>query len=282
MARGGKVLMVRRRLKNCLFVFLACGFLFISGCDFDFLGIVAATDLDARLAERNNFNFLTPADRETSFGNDYSFIVLTDIHIENGNAHGFENLKGVIASNSVKFVVVLGDITDKGSARDIDRFIDIAGGFGVPCYPVIGNHDIRFGNWSSVWKNKIGSTSYRINGGGTTLFVLDSANSFFGKEQLDWLEKELSYAHGRVFVFTHAPLFATIVIDQITDIRERACIISILRNRCEIMFMGHSHQRTINTAGNVRYINIEDFRGSKVYCLVSVKSTGVTYTFKNL
>jgi len=275
--------MVKTHVK-IFFLFLPFVLCFLSACNVDFLGLIVSSDLDERLAERDNFRFLSGGQRSFSFGDEYSFIVLADTHIEDGNAFGLEKLADVIAGNGeIKFIVILGDITQYGSEQDVNRFIDISDAFDIPCYPVIGNNDIYFGNWP-VWKDLIGSTRYRINGGGTTLFILDSANSFFGMEQLDWLQREIKNTSGRVFVFTHANLFVSNPLDikQSSDMKERARITSILRDKCDIMFTGHLHRRLINEAGNVQYVSLEDFRSTQGYCLVSVTKTGVAYTFEKL
>jgi len=285
--------MVKKFLKCVFWIPLLCGVFTIFSCHVDLLGLFGSTDLAKRLRERDNFVFLTDEDRTPSsgFGDEYSFIVLADTHIDGGDAYGLEKLKDKIyeinndgdSANDVKFVVIAGDLTQYGTAQDINTFINIAGAFGVPCYPVIGNHDVYFGNWPE-WKKLIGSTCYRIDGGDTTLFILDSANSWFGKDQLDWLEKELKNVSGKVFVFTHTNFFveSPLELQHITDIKERSRFISILRNKCDIMFMGHSHKRVISEAGNVRYVNIEDFKGTKVYCLVTVTNSGVSYKFEKL
>jgi len=180
--------------KYFFLVFLLCVFL-ISGCDDVFLndvsGILISTDLDTRWKAHNTFNFLSPDDRNIALDDTYSFIVVTDTHINNGKAWGLEKLKDVIKSDSdIKFVVFTGDISQDGNRVNIEKFIQIAGTLDVPCYPVIGNHDIYFGNWK-VWEDLIGSTCYRINCTSATLLILDSANSYFGAKQLDWLENEL-------------------------------------------------------------------------------------------
>ena len=286
--------MVKQKAKIFLLFIIFC-VLAVSGCRIDLLGVFASSDLDERLKERDVFNYLIDSGKGrdwTSLGlaMDFRFLVITDTHIEDGEAWGLEKLADVIAANNsiaanpqIEFAVFLGDITQFGAGKDIDKFIEIADLLGVPCYPVIGNHDVYFRNWT-VWKEKIGSTSYRINGGSATLFVLDSANSFFGKDQLDWLERELRTANGKVFVFTHSPLFVKGPADmqQITDTKERARVISILRNKCEIMFMGHAHKQFSNEAGNVKYIAFEDFKSTQTYCMVSVESGNVTYSFGNL
>jgi len=256
-----------------------------SGCNVDLLGLFGSTGLSERFDERNNFNYLRPEDREIDLDSDYSFIVLSDTHIEEGDAFGLEKIRNVIRPGD-KFVVIIGDITQCAYREDVERFIEIANtlrSINVPCYPVIGNHDIYFNNWTN-WKELIGSTCYRINGGGATLLILDSANAYLGKEQLDWLDSELQSSTGRVFAFTHSNFFVKSPGDmqQVSDARERARVLSILRNRCDVMFSGHLHKRIITEAGGVQFIAIEDFRHLKVYCRVSVSSSGISYEYKKL
>jgi predicted phosphodiesterase len=253
-------------------------------CNVDMGGLFGSTDLDERLNERNDSKFIRSRGlAPLTLGDEYSFIVITDTHIENGNAHGLEKIKTVIESNpQIKFTVFCGDITQNGAEQDLKKFIEITGNLPIHVYPVIGNHDIYFGNWS-VWKKLIGSSSYMINGDSVTLFILDSANSFLGKQQLGWLENELKNANDRVFVFSHHnPFIGLPGIQQYSDTRERARLISLLSGKCDMMFTGHSHERLIKKAGGTIYVNIEDFITSKTYCLVSVKKTDITYEFKKL
>ncbi|MCL2765383.1 MAG: metallophosphoesterase [Treponema sp.] len=243
-----------------------------------------ANDLDERLKYKDTFIFLKkPEHRTPALGNEYSFIVLADIHMEGGSLESIKELKNIIIPEQVKFVVVLGDITNNHSENDLLLFLETVSEFDVPFYPVIGNYDILFSNWD-VWKEHIGSTRYRITGDTASLFILDSANSFFGKEQLDWLEREIRNTQGNTFVFTHSALFASGLADihLLSDIKERARIVSILRNRCNIMFTGHLHKRVLNHTGGVQFISIEDFKRHNVYCLVNVKDYDVTFSFKSL
>jgi predicted phosphodiesterase len=254
-------------------------------CNVDMGGFISSTDLDERLKEKNDSKFISSRGlAPLTLGDEYSFIVVTDIHIEDGNAHGLENIKTVIEGNpQIKFAVFCGDITQNGAEQDIKKFIEITGNLPIHAYPVLGNHDVYFGNWS-VWKKLIGSSSYRVNGDSASLFILDSANSFLGKQQLDWLENELKSAHERVFVFSHHNLFggSVVNIQQSADTKERARVISLLSGKCDIMFNGHSHERMVKEVKGTLYINIEDFTRSKTYCLVSVSKSGISYEFKKL
>jgi 3',5'-cyclic AMP phosphodiesterase CpdA len=269
----------------CLFLIISV--LLCSGCDADLLGLFGSDDFEERLDARNTFNFLTPADRNLpALGDTYSFIVLTDTHIEGGDAHGLEKLKGIIdgASGEIKFVVITGDISNRGDREELQTFITIARTFGVPCYPVLGNHDVYFNNWS-VWKALIGSSSYRIDSPEATLFIMDSANATWGARQISWLDHELRSAKSRTFIFTHANLFVENPgdIEQFTDVRERARIMSMLKGRCDALFSGHVHRRIIKKGyGGVDYITIEDYRSNKTYCRVSVSPAGIQYSFHPL
>jgi len=249
------------------------------GCDsVDLLGLFASNDLDERLAEKNNFVYLTDEERTmkdiTFPSGEFSFIVLTDTHVEDGNIKDLEKIKTVITPD-VKFVTILGDITQNGAEEDFKKVFEFTRTLGVPCYPVIGNHDIYFGNWPQ-WKKYIGSTRYKVtDGANVTLFILDSANAFIGKSQVDWLEKELKTAKGAVFVLTHSDLFVQdkIKIQQLYDPAERARIMSLLHNnndRCKMMLMGHSHEWVKKEYGEVTYISIDDYKSTLKYLLVTV------------
>jgi predicted phosphodiesterase len=273
--------MVKLLFKTLLPILWICA---AYGCNVDMGGLFGSTDLDERLKERNDVKFINSRGLDPlTLGDEYSFIVITDIHIKDGNAYGLENIKTVIEGNpQIKFAVFCGDITQKGDEQELKKFIEITSNLPIHAYPVIGNHDIYFGNWQ-VWKDMIGSTCYRVNGDSATLFILDSANAFLGKQQIDWLENELKSANGNVFVFSHYNLFIGYPnIQQHADTRERARIISLLSGKCDIMFTGHSHERLIREAGGTLYISIEDFTTSKTYCLVSVKKSGISYEFKKL
>jgi predicted phosphodiesterase len=257
-------------------------------CDVDLAGLFVSSDPDERFEARNTFHFLTEAERGLSLPPEYSFIVVSDTHIEGGNAHGLEKIRDAAAAGGDKFVAVTGDITQNGRREDLEKFIEIAGSLraiGVPCYPVIGNHDVYFDNWPN-WRDLNGSSTYRVGGPGssTTLFVLDSANGSFGRDQIDWLGEGLKSAGPHVFIFTHANLFTKELtdIEQITDNRERARLLSLLDGRCDALFAGHVHNRIVRKAGGVNYITLEDYRSNKTYCRVFVKPSGISWEFKKL
>jgi predicted phosphodiesterase len=269
---------------------IAC---FVIGCDYvDLAGLFAANDLDERLVEKNNFKYLTEDERNMksiSFPptGEFSFIVLTDTHVEGGNIEDLKKIENEITATGAKFITILGDITQNGAEEDFKKVFEFTRTLSVPCYPVIGNHDVYFGNWPH-WKEHIGSTRYKVSDGeNVTLLVLDSANAFIGKSQVDWLEKELKTAEGTVFVLTHSDLFVQdkIKIQQLYDPAERARIMSLLRDnndKCKMMLMGHSHEWVQKEYGDIVYISIDDYKSTQKYLLVTVKNGGVSYELRKL
>jgi predicted phosphodiesterase len=264
----------------------------LSGCNVDLGGFFGSTGFDRRFRERNSFNFLRAAELAPAFSAPYSFIVISDPHIENGNTRGLERITGTVreanaAGANIRFAVVTGDITQNGQRGDLEKFLEIAESLrslSVPLYPVIGNHDIYSDNWSA-WRELIGSSTYSVESPDTTLIMLDSANANFGGDQLDWLDGRLRGAKKNTFVFTHANLFTESLgdIEMLTDVRERARALSMLKGRCGAMFAGHVHRRIIREAGGVRYITQEAFKDHSNYCLVRVDAAGgISWEFKKL
>lgn len=296
--------MVKKNCSIILLLIILSAAALTFGCNNDLSGLFTSTDLDERLKSKNDFPFLNRYITKDNFQNEYNFalnpvipdtykfLVLTDTHIEDGNDFGLIHIKEAVKTHEASFVVVLGDITQNGKKQDIDLFIKIAeNDMDVPFYPVIGNHDIYFGNWN-VWRDTIGSTNYKIEiktnlldmQPHTTLLFLDSANSFFGKQQLDWLENEIKKTGSKnIFVFNHVELFsAGIRMQQSVDTKERARIVSILKDKADIMFSGHIHKRVINEAGNVRYVTLEDFKSTGTYAIIQVNQAGVSCSFEKL
>jgi hypothetical protein len=287
--------MVKHRKVILLFLAVLCA----SSCENNILGLFGSTELNERLNDANNFTYLDgsvpPANSRSlslnNAGGDYSFVVVSDTHMSDGDAFGLDNLHTKLI-NTDKFVIDTGDITEGAKAVDVQRFIDIAGNMKIPAsedpttplipfYPVIGNHDIYFGNWPN-WREKIGSTRYRVwsgNPGDHALFILDSANITFGKAQLQWLESglnEVKAAGGRAFVFTHANMFISKLLDieHLTDARERAWFMSILAGKAEIAFSGHVHDHIERRAGGVLYISLHKAQQKREACRVTVRASG--------
>ncbi|MDR2601514.1 MAG: metallophosphoesterase [Spirochaetaceae bacterium] len=258
---------------------------FLTACNVDLFGIFASSSLEERLLSRNDFTLLKAEEtRNITLGEEYSFLVLSDAHIENQDADGLEKLKEAASGSS--FVVFLGDITQFGDYADLQIFIHIAKELSVPCYPVIGNHDVYFSNWAA-YKELIGSSSYKVSADSAAIFFLDSANGTLGSMQLKWLNQELlglKEQKKRVFVFTHTNLFVKSLFDHVQwkDDRERAKIISVLKDKCDVFFMGHVHREMFQKIAGVEFVTLDDYKSSKTYVKFFVTPAGFRREVKKL
>jgi predicted phosphodiesterase len=75
----------------------------------------------------------------------------------------------------VDFTVVLGDISDEGSAWELERAADILDNLDAPYYPVVGNHDNFQSDDKQAWRDAFGrdSTHYTFRHGGFNFIVID-------------------------------------------------------------------------------------------------------------
>ena len=83
---------------------------------------------------------------------------------------------------------------------------------------------------------------------------------------------------------SHVNLFVESVagLQQFTNVKERSRVTSILKGKCDVMFMGHTHRRSIKKIGGVNYITVEDHRYKSIYCQVWVTKDEVRWEFKKL
>ncbi len=116
--------------------------------------------------------------------------------------------KNIRARRDIDFVLVGGDLTDFGLAKELKLIHQDFKTIGVPYVAVIGNHD-AVNNGQQAFKAMYGeyNTSFAI---GNSKFILLNTNYIEFQKQvpdLDWLEKELaaSSTYANVFVLSHIP-----------------------------------------------------------------------------
>jgi 3',5'-cyclic AMP phosphodiesterase CpdA len=312
--------MVINFLKNKYAVPAALSLIILyASCEVDYAGLFRSEDLDNRLDSAYSFPYLgshrydlsdtSSTDYPSSWlelyidSPSYSFLFITDVHITEDDTNHLEDLQNKFIESD-KFVVVGGDITQSGSRRELVSFINITTAWrrvdengktsiAMPCYPVLGNHDIYFNNWE-LWKGLIGSSRYRIDSSGmegsaseTTLIILDTANAYFGNAQLDWLARQLNSSKRNTFVFAHGTLFVDgnpAQNKKTIPAHERARVISLIsKSPARAYLSGHIHARNEQEVQGRKYFSLEDFKSYRAFLRVTVNSDGtITYSFGSL
>lgn len=239
------------------------------------------SDFSVRTPEQNTRSPLNP-ELLGSLPEKYSFIIISDMHIKKNDKRMLERLQKACIPGDA-FLVCNGDLTNSGSKEELQYFSDTMQAMPIPCYPVIGNHDIYHQSWP-IWQELMGESIYRIDSGNTTLIMLDSANGILGKNQLIWLEQQLQTRKKNVFIFSHCNFFIPhyMVFQQFANFVERTQFINICDSKVDAVFTGHSHRQYSHIAKNVRYINIEDFRDKGSFCRVHVSLNKIQCTYATI
>ncbi len=249
------------------------------------------SDFTARTPEQNtrlpiNYkalkNIAKPEKAHSVFAEEYSFLIITDLHLKEDNARGIENIKNIVKPSD-EFLIINGDLTNSGTREQMNLLLHVLDTVPIPVYPVIGNHDIYFHAWP-LWQELFGETIYRIDSGNTTLLILDSANGRLGQQQMLWIEQQLKQTREHVFVFSHCNFFIPrfSVLQQFAALWERNHIFNLFHNKVDAVFTGHSHKRHIHIAKEVPYVNLDDFRDKNSFCRVYVTFFGIRYEYGNI
>ena len=200
-------------------------------------------------------------------------------------------------SQKVDFVLHLGDFIDQGF-RHFDTLNALTGQLRMPLYHVLGNHDFsvepaekprvlsklglekpyysfskpgwRFivlnGNDISLFANSRGDEKHRQAGGWLKKLKEEGAvnaydwNGAVGKQQLDWLKKELAAAREegeQVLIACHYPLYPDDAAELLWNAPELRKLVEA-SPQVRAWFNGHVHQSQHFRENQVNYVS---FRG---------------------
>ena len=213
-----------------------------------------------------------PADAVVSQEVEYSFAVLSDIHITQSpyyiyNRNYTRAIRDVIKNMpDIDAIIYPGDITNNGDAGEFSVLQGLLSQFQKQLpdqYLLIGNHDLGLNrrDWDQQIDKFLEYTdapnyyySFELNG--TTFICLgsddatgtgDSVSAVMGEAQLEWLEARLKQAAAEdpdkpIFVFIHQPLYDTLVGTSSSIIEGDETLRKILDQYPQtIVISGHSH-----------------------------------------
>lgn len=196
---------------------------------------------------------------------DVTFIHWSDIHcnedsgaavkqgiVEDLNALGdkaWPKQAGGEKVGAIDFVIATGDLTDRGTAPQWERYLALRSRLRFPSYEAMGNHDIRGGRAVEDALVKLhGATHYSFDKGGVHVVVLNpyvhrTRLPDFRKPQLDWLQNDLAKVRKDVplvLAMHSPPLRNGSHFLTIGDSVDR--FVSLIRGRKAIILHGHRHR----------------------------------------
>jgi predicted phosphodiesterase len=149
---------------------------------------------------------LRPADGEPT--EPWRFAVLSDVQ------EAIDRVQDIYARMNadarISFVVSAGDLTQRGTVEQLDRFERELRSLRVPFYPTLGNHELGTDD-GAPFQRQFGRANFRFVYGGMQFTFLDSASATLDPTVYDWLDGWLREGQNR----THAVLMHIPPIDPI-------------------------------------------------------------------
>lgn len=135
----------------------------------------------------------------------FSFAFVGDLHVGGTDTARFRRILQKAQGAGDEFIVLLGDLTDKGEAASYEAIQIALSDFGWEdrVLPLLGNHDIFTDGWKN-YQSVFGSAHYSVDMGNSRFIALDSADGILGKDQFEWLEHKLNEPKlTHTFLLTH-------------------------------------------------------------------------------
>jgi outer membrane protein assembly factor BamB len=179
------------------------------------------------------------------FPQEYKYGWLSDVHI--GNPTGANDLKSAVSQinsrNDLKFVVVTGDIAERGRNYQLDSAKLILDQLHIPYYIIPGNHDTKWSESGTTHFAKIFKDNKFVFQYNNTLHIgicsgvlLRGGGGHFTPEDINWVDEQLAKApkNIEVFFYAHHPLDG--------DVDNGYKMINILKKyNIKGIFVGHGH-----------------------------------------
>ncbi len=202
---------------------------------------------------------------------DFYFVQLSDTHIGGGaESPEGEFMKQISPTKNFQralrelaglnpppeFIVITGDLTDHGTAEELQRFLKLLPRCGPPIYLVRGNHDRDLGAFLQAMRGQPffdpqamaeRGFSYVFQRRGVWFVVLDSEEFRPGGPEDEWLSAQLKDLRGKpIIAFSHRQIGAVgnPFVDANREHRQpygdelRARLVA---GGCRYLFVGHAH-----------------------------------------
>jgi outer membrane protein assembly factor BamB/predicted phosphohydrolase len=178
---------------------------------------------------------------------DINFVHLTDLHVSVGNENDFLLQKIIKEINDSKneFVVITGDLTNRGDDDELNRVHMILTDLKIPYYVISGNHETTWSESAGLTYKKLWGEDRFVFSKGDYLFVgfpcgpyMKMGDGFVKKEDILLLDKtikeSLENSNKKVLSFSHYPLD-----NSLSNYKE---VLSVLKKYPVVAnFCGHGH-----------------------------------------
>lgn len=178
---------------------------------------------------------------------DIKFVQLTDLHVSVGNDNDFllQNIVKEINNSTNEFVVVTGDLTNRGADDELKQVHAILATLKIPYYVISGNHETNWSESAGLTYKKLWGDDRFVFSKGEYLFIgfpcgpyMKMGDGFVKYEDILWLDKtvkdSIKSGNKKVLNFAHYPLD-----NSVSNYKD---VLSVLAKYPTVAsFCGHGH-----------------------------------------
>lgn len=161
-----------------------------------------------------------------------------------------------VEQDNVAFLVNTGDLVNRGTVDQFQRFAELMNGFTIPFFPVAGNHDADIGSLENFLQySRAPAEHYSFDYGQGHFVVADSHHGGINSSELAWLEADLNATDQPLkMVFLHHPPFDPDGSDHIMVYGNEKFMALMEKHNVAYVFTGHIHAYVEGLRNGVRYI----------------------------
>lgn len=213
--------------------FIIIFFLIITACS----EVVEYSPYDSNVKDQELNIFYTENLNSLNFDSQdtLTFALLSDSHFY------YDELRAAVKSinrqKGISFVVICGDITDSGLAKEYECYLKQVRKLRYPFVSVIGNHDY-LSNGGKVYEKMFGPSNFSFLCGNYKFIVFDNVvwENINKTPDFEWLNKEVEISDNKCVLLSHIPPWT----DQFTeDFTNKFYSIA---NKAPVLLSVHGHQ----------------------------------------
>lgn len=161
-----------------------------------------------------------------------------------------------VEQDNVAFLVSTGDLVNRGTVDQFQRFAELMNGFTVPFFPAPGNHDANIGSLDEFLQySRAPAEHYSFDFGQGHFVVADSHHGGINSRELAWLEADLVATDQPLkMVFLHHPPFDPDGSDHIMVYGNEKFMALMEKHNVSYVFAGHIHAYVEGFRNGVGYI----------------------------
>jgi predicted phosphodiesterase len=168
----------------------------------------------------------------------------------------YKRVLDAVAASGAEFLIHTGDLVNKGTEAQWQVHKQAMAGFGLPFYPVPGNHDGLDGSLEGyLARSGAPAAHYAFDYGPVHFTLADSHNGGISAAELAWLREDLSATRQPVkMVVLHHPPFDPDGTDHIMAYGRQNFMALMAELEVDYVFAGHIHAYARGERDGVTYL----------------------------